>query len=959
MGRIGRAGRNGGLWGVRRAGARWWLLLCLALIVAPVGFLVTGIEEYLQGAQAAAIRQAVAADQTHPRVAVLSTGLAGDANAQTAATQALLTDVFAGAPIVISRTADVAAATVTFTIRPDGAVSTVGTASRLLMALTALPRRAHNDVAVNEGGVTVAGDLRDAADTAVRSAAAIEGVAPLPLLLILPFAITLLAQILSLLVASRADETSLFLSRGLGAPLAVVAFSEVVVVVAPAAIGGSVLAWALSPATSFASALWAPLGFTALAVAIVGFFLVRAGSARFSRVFAGRSAVLVAGGPAVLLVLAAVISGLRFRQLGSAVAVTDAGPVLDPIAAAAPTLTVLGAALLGSVVVGGALRGAAWLAAGRRGIAGALLSREMTRRWAAFGTATALIGVSVGGVALAASYAPTWNSFRVVSAQLRNSADVRVDEKYPSDLSPGMVDPAAKYRRLPAVESAAPVFSSPSQVGNGTVTVMAVPAGALAALPVAPGGFDPAAVQRAVSTADAAGIALPSAARRLVLPVIVTEADLPPTGASSAAGSGSAGSLPAGTSIEFVAWVGNPAGSVAAVRLGRVALTSAPGAATRVSADLHADLPVLPLPTGADRPGAGHWQLLAVDTVVDGSISPVVAGVEFSALRAETSSGERIPVRIDPGQQWTPRVFAGSGEPRTLTASAGGSIGWRGTVPASPGVDTIRSTPLGGTSAPPVPVAVNGALATRLGLSVGDRVQLPLFGTSQQIDGTVALVSPVLPGPAGESAVLDLAAAQRQLLVSGPTVPAPNQVWIGSPDPPAAKAAAQPVAGSDASLSAVTDSTDVALVRPASTALWMGAGACVVLMLIMTVTFAMTSARTRRAETVTLHGLGLTIRRVVAIRRGELLTTVLCGAAVGVLAGVVGVASTVRGLARSAVIDAPAITPQLLLAPAGWVLFAGAVAGGVAVAVAYGQGIRRQADTAAPARATGATRANR
>ncbi len=89
---------------------------------------------------------------------------------------------------------------------------------------------------------------------------------------------------------------------------------------------------------------------------------------------------------------------------------------------------------------------------------------------------------------------------------------------------------------------------------------------------------------------------------------------------------------------------------------------------------------------------------------------------------------------------------------------------------------------------------------------------------------------------------------------------------------------------------------------------------------------------------------------MIAIRRGELLTTVLGGAVVGVGAGVVGVALTVRGLARSAVLDAPAVTPRLLLAPAGWVLFAGAVLGGVAVAVGYGQIVGRQAGTATPVR---------
>lgn len=948
MGRIGRAGRNGGLWGVRRAGSRWWLLGCLALIVGSVGFLVTGIDQYLQGAQASAIRQAVAADQSHPRVAVLRTGLAGDTPAQTAATRALVTDVFAGAPMVITRGVEGSAATVTFTLRPDGVVDTVGQASRLLAGVTALPGRAHNDIAVNVGGVTVTGDLRAALDAAVRSAAAIQGVAPLPLLLILPFALTLLAQVLSLLAASRAAESSLFFSRGLGAPLAAVTLLEVAGVVAPAALVGSALAWSLRPATSFASVWWVPLGLIGMAMAVVGFFLVGARSPRFSRVFAGRSAVLVAGGPAVLLVVAAVISGLRFRQFGSAVAVTDTGPVLDPVAVAAPTLCVLAVALLGSVAVGGALRGAAWITAGRRGISGVLLARELTRRWSAFGTVTALVGVSVAAVAMAATYDPTWNSFRLLSAQLNNSADVRVDEKYAPDLRPGTVDPAANYRRLPAVTGAAPVFTSPSQVGNGTVTVTAAPAQALSALPAAPGGFDPTAVRRAISTADAAGIALPSDARRLVLPVVVTEADFPPTAASSADGGNTAAALPPGTSIEFVAWVGNPAGSVIAVRLGRVALTSTPdGPATRVASVLRAELPALPRRPGANRSGPGPWQLLAVDTVLEGSISPVVTGVEFSAVRAETSSGGRTPVLIDPGQRWTPRIFAGPAGSSTLSGSAAGSIGWRGSLPTSPGVVTIRLTPLTGA---PVPVVVNRDLSTRLGLSVGDRLQLPLFGTSQQIDATVTLISPVLPGPAGEAAVLELAAAQRQLLVAGPTVPAPNQVWIDSPDPPAAKAAVQPVAGPDASVSAVTDTTDVDAVRPAGTALWMGAGACVVLMLIMTATFAITSVRTRRAETFTLRGLGLPTRRMIAIRRGELLTTVLGGAVVGVGAGVVGVALTVRGLARSAVLDAPAVTPRLLLAPAGWVLFAGAVLGGVAVAVGYGQIVGRQAGTATPVR---------
>ena len=925
-------------WGVHRARSQWWLLLCLVLVVAPVGFVVTGIDQYLQGSEAAAIRHAVAADSAHPRVVLVRTSLAKDAGAQTAATQALLQDVFSGLPIVITRTADVPAGTVTFTIGSGDAVASAGEASRLLAGLNSLPRRAHNDVAVNVGGVTVTGDLRDAVDAAVRSAAAIAGVAPLPLLLILPFALTLLAQVLSLLAASRAQESSLFRSRGLGAPLAAVALLEVAVVVVPAAIAGSAAAWVLSPATSFAAALWTPLVISGLAVVIAGLGLLRASSVGFSRVLTGRAAVLVAGGPAVLLVLAAVISVLRFRQLGSAVAVTDAGPVLDPIAVAAPTLCLLAAALLGSVTVGAVLRGAARIAAERRGFNGVLLLREVTRRWSAFGTVTALIGVSIAGIAVAASYGATWNNFRVVSAQLNNSADVRVEQRYSTDLTPGMVDPASKYLRLPTVNGATSVLAFPSQVGNGTATVTAAPTGAWSALPALPGGFDPVEVQRAVTAPGPAGITLPPDARRVVLTVVVT--------AAAGDDNGSSGVLPPGTEIGFVAWVGTPEGSVAAVRLGSVPVPATPAGSVRATNVLRADLPALPDSGGSDP---GHWQLLAVDTVLDGSISPAVAGVDVSAISAETSSGVRIPLRIDTAQPWKPQVFGGSGGQGTLVASAAGSIGWRGTTATSPGTVTIRSTALGAAPAA-APIAVNAALATRLGLSVGDRLQLPLSGTSKQINGTVTLVSPVLPGPAGEAAVVDLAAAQQQLLIAGPTVPAPNQVWIDSPDPPAAKAAAQQVAGPDASVSAVSDASDLAVIRPADTALWLGAGAGVALMLIMTATFAATTARAGRAETITLRATGLTTRRLVAIRRGELLTTVLGGAAVGVVAGVVSVALTVRGLARSAVLDAPTITPQLLLAPAGWVLFAGAVVVAVAVVAVSGQVIRRQANPTTPSR---------
>ena len=302
-------------------------------------------------------------------------------------------------------------------------------------------------------------------------------------------ALAALALTVVLLARRRRSTMDAYRRRGAsGRQIAGTAALEGLVIAAPAAAIGALLAVAVLPAGSD------PVPLAAAIVVIVATLMVVLAPTRDRpavaggrpgrawRADAGKRRILLEGALVIVAGLAAYLA--RERGLATASSARDLVGT-DPLVAAAPALVGLAAGVVAQRLFPVPARLLAWLAARRRYLVPSLAMRRLARGSASGTVLIVLLAASAVAAFAAATLA------RVDGLAAAVAADA-VGAPYRIDVRAGLLAPGMDPLRLPGVTAAAVAFSAPGSLANGT------PVGVLA--------IDPSATATVLSDAETGGI---------------------------------------------------------------------------------------------------------------------------------------------------------------------------------------------------------------------------------------------------------------------------------------------------------------------------------------------------------------------------------------------------------------------------------------------------------------------
>lgn len=779
------------------------------------------------------------------------------------------TESSTGAPAVPTAVVVPPAAIARFTEEPGVQwVFTVrGTATHQLPELASgfenLPERLSDDPAFDDGGVTASGGLADVLAPAAEATQMNRAVLPVPLTLLSVLGVLTVVQFARLL-SSRQASTARQRAASI-VPLAGVSCLAgwgAAVVLGPLLAGGQT--GYLASLTDFAVASW-------------GVPLLCAGLG--SLVFVGTAALHNRPEPiAPQTVRRASIIALAVLTVVTAVSLWQflqhvAG---NALAAAAPTLLLLTGTGLVLLIIALLARVADRGMARFAGLMIPLAMRQVSRRFGSFVMPIAVVALTMASAAFSAAYAQTSDRSQAAASQIANGSDLRVSTPGPPVLkTAGDVPRLDPYASLESVTAASLAHRGEVQLGSESASLVAVDASALP-------GFLPAGGNLLDVDALAAALAyeppVPEPALALTPSASQVRLQFSTTATSDADDASRRASI--------TAWIQDETGAVVPVPAGTLALSGAGTQAHSLS---------FALPDGLRAEA-----VTAVDIALDAG--EVTSGYEVELTGVASDGG------IGTGQG----RFA---EEATLQL-AGNAFGSASTgiEPLEEGVGvrfpeegstegTAQARLMVGADAASLPVALTSALASELGVAVGDPVSLASGGA--EIEGTVAAVSPLLPGASDGSAMLaDLQAYSAASLVASPAPPRAGEVWLASIDSEASAAAAAAVAGPDATVARADSSLLPRFTTPTVAALWTGViGALLVGAAALTATVVL-FVGSRRSEVAVLRVMGMQVRDLVCERRSELLGAASAGIVLGLLAGLgvaaIAVPLLVQGLLRNA-----------------------------------------------------------
>ncbi len=839
---------------------------------------------------------------------------------------------------------------VNWTIVPDAEHLMPGEMLAMSAAIDKVPDAVTADRAAAPHGSVSAGGLADTLRVVTSSVTAAQAVSPVPSLLVAAISLLMLIQLARLLAVERRAETALIRSRGASAgQLTRIALGEATLIALPAAaVGAGVAAGVLS----LSGAGVPPTGWVQAAlVALVAVVAVTLPAAHQARLPAnrqqiddsGRIRALAATSTVLLVLIAAGVSLWRFLRTGSALVVAEDGSTtIDPIAVLAPALALIAAAVLAGVVFG-LLAALAEATAGRtRGLGAPLAARQVARRGTVFGTVVVLVAIAIGGVGVAATYAPTQSVTQTQTDVLAGGAPLLV--QLPS------VDPMGAQAYSPPIAATAsasstvgqtlPVLRQPVTLGDVKASLIGVSARRLGAVvPAAGRSFEPDRLASVLATKADPGPVLPKGTTAVTLRASVgvawsmpgavsSHSDGPPT--QDAGGAGPKGmTIP----LDLTLWLQAPDGALTAVATDGIpaALVAPAAPVTSTPVTITAPLPDL-------RPGS---RLVAVDLVTPSENNPMEVSLALTAVTVRTASGNH-PVDLAAGQ-WIagPQPLATNVMVQQLLGyeltATGATLS--GTVPAGQ-VTAVRLTVDGPGQ---VPIAMDRALADALHITLGDSVTVTL-DAARQWPARVVAISPLLPGDTDAPELMaDLPELERMLLRTTPDLPGTNQLWAAPNDPAAAAATLHPLIPATAVITQADTRSAQALTAPVSFTLWFGAAGALLLAAIGVGSVIASLSLSRRGELVVLRSVGVTARRQARSRRREMLATTVTGWLLGLAVAAAAILTTVTDLAGSAVVGTLEGTPTLHVA---WLL-AGVLAGAhillvVGIVVAHGVRLRRQ-----------------
>ncbi len=670
-------------------------------------------------------------------------------------------------------------------------------------------------------------------------ALALASAAPALVLLIALLAGTGVAQLARLLAAAREHETAAIRGRGLSRPQAWAADAIEGAILAAA---GGVVGIALSAAVlavlgaspAAAPAQWPWILATTVILAVVFVVALRRGETRSGSARGARATTAAA----VAIVLLA--AGLVVWQLPLA-----RGRGFDPIVAIAPAVMLMTAALLALAVFGAGSAALAGPAARGRSLVPGYPARQVARRLQIYAVAVLLVALTSAQAVFASAYAGSWQAMTDDSAAVRAGADLRVDLE-PQSASPADIADAAD---VAGVDAAAPALVTSIEIGSTEAQLVAVPSEMIGPVVTPAGGLiDKEALITAAEPASGA-----------------VQSDPVPLGAQA-------------TGIRVTATVDAQAGSPAS--LGLVALvldaTGTP-AAVRLDGAVETDAGTMAYAGEAALPaGTAPWRLLAIAA----GLGPSIAGVD-------------ITVALD-------SVEAVGAEPLDLAGSAtlGGGGDLDAVVWLADGGVLAEADTDSDADAPSVRAVVTEALASRLGIGVGDPVEFRYAGTGRQGAATVSSVVDAVPGAATPLALfVPMETLLTSQLQRGTSIVPPNAVW------------ATGELAADDELSATLGDRPVTTAAPGVAAdvvgalvggWWIATIGSIALSLVAAFGIVQTLAIARRRELGVLRALGVTPASQARMRAGELggvfAAALVLGGAAGVLVAWLVVPALVRAV---------------------------------------------------------------
>jgi hypothetical protein len=756
------------------------------------------------------------------------------------------------------------------------------------------------------------GGLADTAATLASRAEAVRAVTPVALLLLGAIGVVTLAELARLLGAIRTEETALLRSRGasrrrivltaaveaalvsaLGALIGATAGVVVVSVIA-----GTVDAAAIATAALVATAVG--VATTGLA-ALVAWLSARTALRRDTLHDTGRRRAVAGGGLVALVALAAAVAVWQFLLYGSPLTpAPGGGSQIDPVAVLAPALALVAVVLLALLVLPAVATALARGAGAGTGIAAPLAARSAARRIQVAATPVVLVGLACGQLAVAAAYAGTWTTAYQQTSEIRLGAPVTIETP-----AGGLTDQTlGDLRGVDGLGAVAPVLVGDASFGGEPMAAVAATATTLTTVADDAGGLFDGVAAAAVTGVESPGPEIPVGTETVELAVTALGFDEAP-----AIGIRLLDALGAMHSLDLPA----PEG-------------------TEGSWTYRAEIEPSDI-------GPGPWRIAALDVTLPEAVVPRAAELAVDAISVDGAS-------VDLGLRWSvaaPETKMTS-RPIVIDNTPGFRVA-RG-VEAGGILRLLPISPDRGTGLTIAQVVVSQPLADAFGLAPGRLLTLNLPFADDDVNATVGLVVPAIPGTSTGAAVLiDLGWVRVLELRSHLEPEGPAHAWAAPEDPVAAIAAVRRELPADARIRSAAEDPVGTMLASAAVVLVAGAAGTAILALVALATVAGALLRARAGDVVLLRALGLTRRAQARIRGVELAAIALFGGVAGVAAGAIVSVLTVSPLARAAVPDPYPHIPTVLLADPSTlgVGFGALVLGIAAVVVAYAARVATQA----------------
>lgn len=861
----------------------------------------------------------------------------------------------------------VAAPFVLWTITPVPASLTEAGLAQLAVGAERVHQLLRNDDDVAVRGLTVTGELGEtaAATTGATGTAAALGLVPIALLAVI--SLIALVQVTRLLWETRGRELEILIARG-GGPGRLVAASTIeaaVISVLGAGLGTAVAAGVVAsqdaggeqvPAVVMAGLIVAVIAL--LVTAIVAAGQVRAVARRMAADRSGRARSATASATVVLLVVAAAFSTWQLRERGTVAAQVEPGESGVAIGAPVDPVTVLslGALLAALAIAALALLGpltrvVAAVSARSRGLTGALAGWQVSRRLRAYAVPVVLLVLAAGSVTTAAAFAGATQVQRQQVAALDVGTDVRIELSAGATTRAASPDAPASYpyQELHGVAAAGTARAERVTFGQLPVELLALDAGRIGDLVVAPAGLDLRAADALaaepagwpVHTADGTAVleltarvspvndetveeAISESERRnLLWSAAVEELDLSELGTLEEPDYSELGEatltrideeLDASAEarrteefeVEIELWLADRDGGVSLVEAGAFAATR--NGEGRDGEDPIVGTEPVELSWQFELPAPGEYRLIGIDVFTEATALGQVIELDIGDLRGagedESSAGT-----VDPGS-WA--LLAAEGrhpvEAETRDPDGGSGLGLRAVVepsgasmssgpPTRPAVSLwyLAEQGHGGD----LPVVISRDLADAAALGVGGTGEI-LVGTRLGIE--VVGVVDAIPGAPGAALLVDQQTLSLALLHNGGEPRLPTTVFA-TPDGTASLGdvvvGIEGIAG-PASLVRLIESGGADSTASVRDAFWIAAAGSVLLALTGVTAVGLALARERRSEVMVLRALGAGATAQGRNRAAELLGVGAWGIGLGVGAGLLASWLLVETLARAA-----------------------------------------------------------